>query len=85
MEHKIEMVNREYMDVIGVLDVIAFNEEEILIETEKGLLIIRGINLHINKLNLENGELAVEGYVYSLSYEETMATKSKGVFNKIFK
>lgn len=85
MEHVIRMVDRENIEINGVLDVISFDEEVVTVETEKGLLVIRGLNLHINKLSLENGELFVEGYTSSISYEENQLVKSQGMFNKIFK
>ncbi len=68
--HKIVMDRRKNAAVSGVLEVISFDEETIIAETEMGILIIRGVNLHVNKLNLENGDLEVEGDILSLNYEE---------------
>lgn len=69
--HAINLVRRESMTATGVLDVISFDEESIIAETELGMLIIRGINLHVNRLNLENGELAVDGEVSGITYEDS--------------
>ena len=68
--HTINLIRRENLTANGVLDVISFDEESIIAETELGMMIIKGINLHVNRLNLENGELAIDGEVNSVSYED---------------
>ena len=59
----------------------------IIIETELGLLTIKGDNLKINKLNLETSDFVVDGKIDSISYSSSDLTtkKSKGLLNKIFK
>lgn len=69
--HAINLVRRESLTATGVIDVISFDEETIIAETELGMLIIKGINLHVNRLNLENGELAIDGEVASITYEDS--------------
>ncbi|MCL2421677.1 MAG: sporulation protein YabP [Defluviitaleaceae bacterium] len=69
--HAINLVRRESMTATGVLDVISFDEESIIAETELGMMIIRGINLHVNRLNLENGELAIDGEISGVTYEDS--------------
>ncbi len=77
--------NRERLSVSGVTDVESFNEENIIAVTDLGVLIIRGMNLHINKLNLDSNELVVEGDIFSLEYSDGENTKSKSFFGKMFK
>ncbi|MDP4095040.1 MAG: sporulation protein YabP [Bacillota bacterium] len=78
--------NREKLSVSGVVDVESFNDECIIVDTELGLLVVRGYNLHINKLNLDSSELAVEGDILSCEYSEKEGTKSRsGFFSKMFK
>jgi len=69
--HAISLVRRESLTATGVLDVVSFDEETIIAETELGMLIIRGINLHVNRLNLENGELAIDGEISGITYEDS--------------
>lgn len=85
--HTVIMEQRENISITGVLDVISFDEEAIIAETEMGVIILKGTNLHVSKLNLEKGELNVDGEVYSLAYEESGSFgKDKGsFFSKIFK
>lgn len=77
--------NREKLSVTGVIDVESFNDESIITITDLGALIIRGAGLHINKLNLENNELVVEGEIYSLEYTDGDYAKSKSFFGRMFK
>lgn len=69
-KHTVIMDERSRISLTGVLDVFAFDEENIVTETELGMLTIRGINLHVNKLNLEKGELEVDGEIDSLFYSQ---------------
>ncbi len=63
----------------------SFNEESIIAVTDIGVLVIRGADLHINKLNLDSNELVVEGDIFSLEYNDGENTKSKSFFGKMFK
>lgn len=66
--HSVQIVNREQVTLTGVVGVDAFDEEEILLETELGGLTLRGEELQIRQLDLESGKFAVEGYITSLNY-----------------
>jgi sporulation protein YabP len=77
--------NREKLCVTGVIDVESFNDESIIAVTDLGVLIIRGADLHINKLNLDSNELIVDGDIYCLEYSDSETGKSKSFFGKMFK
>ncbi|HEY5587070.1 MAG TPA: sporulation protein YabP [Ruminiclostridium sp.] len=77
--------NREKLSVSGVIDVESFNDQSIVAITDVGVLIIRGSELHINKLNLESNELIVEGDIFSLEYSDGETGRSKSFFGKMFK
>lgn len=85
MNQTITLDNREKLSVSGVVDVESFNEESIIAVTDLGVLIIRGTELHINKLNLDSNELVVEGDIFSLEYSDGETGKSKSFFGKMFK
>ena len=59
-------------------DVIAFDMNEVLLETELGMLMIKGKDLHVNKLNLEKGEVDIDGTIDSLTYSEVSDYSKKG-------
>lgn len=86
-KHSVIMEQRENISITGVIDVISFDEEAIVSETEMGVLILKGLNLHVNRLNLEKGELDVDGEIFSLTYEESGSYGKVGgsFFSKIFK
>jgi len=84
LPHNIILEGRERLSISGVEDVESFNEETITVHTSKGLLIIQGSDLHIEKLSLDGGDLAVEGEVHSLRYEEETREKG-GLFSRLFK
>ena len=48
--------NREKLSISGVLDVLSFDDQIVILETELGLLTIKGDNLRINKLSLDTAE-----------------------------
>ncbi len=85
--HSVTLDRRENVAITGVLDVISFDEATIIADTDMGVLIIRGGNLHVNRLNLENGELEIDGEIISLNYEEQNSYgKGKSSFiGKLFK
>jgi len=85
--HKLSIDQRKSIAVAGVLDVISFDENAVVCETDMGILVMRGAGLNIASLNLDSGSLAVNGSLDSIHYEESRAAgrKAKGAFKKIFK
>ncbi|MHA7966190.1 sporulation protein YabP [Paenibacillus oryzae] len=82
----IKLINRKMLELTGVINVESFDSEEFLLETELGFLTITGQNLHIKLLSLEQGLVSIEGLVHSLAYlDGAAASKSKGLFGKLFK
>ena len=78
--------NREKLSISGVLDVLSFDDQIVILETELGLLTVKGENLRINKLSLDTTEVIIDGEIYSLGYsEKDIEKKSTGIFNKIFR
>mgnify|MGYP003393283400 CR=1 FL=1 len=85
--HKITLNNRKNGSISGVVDVISFDITEILLETEQGMLNIKGKDLHVNRLNLEKGEVDIEGDIDAFSYSQipTSLKKTQGFLGNIFK
>ncbi len=81
-EHRVELLGRASLAVTGVEDVESFDENEIVMNTSQGNLIVRGSGLHIGKINLDVGEIKVEGVINDLSYEEISSAGS--IFSKLF-
>jgi len=85
--HIVSIDNRKKMAVSAVLNVESFNEMEIVLETEMGMLTIKGSSLHMSKLNLDTGDLLIDGNIDSCVYSEKQdfKTKSAGFLSKLLK
>ena len=82
----IVLENREKLSISGVQDVLSFDDQIVILETELGLLTVKGENLRINKLSLDTAEVIIEGEISSLSYSQKSIEKSSGtLLSKIFK
>lgn len=78
--------NRSKLSVSGVNDVLSFDDQVVMIDTELGLLTVKGENIRINKLSLDTSEVIVEGEISSLAYSQSKQEKSSGtLLSKIFK
>lgn len=77
--------NRKKLNVTGVLDVLNFDEQIITVETELGVLVVKGSDLKLNRYNLDDTELSIEGEINSLIYEEKANRKNESLLSKIFK
>ena len=77
-QHKMSMVNRKSCSLTGVVDVIAFDENEVILETDQGILMIRGHGIHVKRLTLEQGEVELEGKMDSFLYSEQKSLTAKG-------
>ncbi len=85
-DHDIRLISRKQLDITGVKQVESFDNEEFLLETVMGFLSVRGQNLHMKNLNVDQGIVSIEGKVYDLVYlDQSQQEKSKGLFGKLFK
>ena len=75
--------NRSRMSVSGVSDVENFDENTVVLYTNRGLLTVKGTGLHIERLSLETGELAVEGTIDALEYTSDIETG--GFWSRLFR
>ncbi len=85
--HKVLLQNRKSGSFSGIVDVLSFDVGEILLETEMGMLLIKGNDLHVNRLTLEKGEIDIEGRIDSLAYSEVNNYSKQGesFLGRIFK
>ena len=83
-KHGLQMQGRERLAVTGVEDVDSFDDDKVIAYTAEGIMTVRGAELRINRLNVENGELEIEGIIDAITYEDGHKTNG-GFFSKIFK
>ena len=84
--HKLSLENRRRGTMTGVRDVSSFDEKEILLLTEDGKLLIKGEQLHVKRLNLEKGEVDIEGQVDCLTYlSKNAGKKEESLLKRMFR
>jgi sporulation protein YabP len=84
--HHLVMENREQIALTGVLKVQSFDPKEIVLETELGILSIKGDQLGVKLLNLEEGLVDLQGHVDALIYHRNSGGSSRqGFLNRIFR
>ena len=86
-KHLVNIENRAKISISGVMDVSSFDEENISAETTMGYLAVKGSNLHISKLNIDSGDLFIEGDIDSVVYTDLKSGKNNksSFFSKMFK
>ena len=79
--------NREKLTVTGVVDVLSFDDQIVIVETQLGLLTIKGEELRINKLSIDSLEVIIEGEIFNLGYSDANVNKKNNgsLLGKIFK
>ncbi len=75
--HALSLRDRHLLDLTGVTKVESFDEHEIALSTELGVLSVKGEGLHIRHLDLERGDLQLDGTVVTLSYQQESRRKGR--------
>ena len=85
--HEISIKDRNLLRLTGVNKIESFDDEEFLMETVMGFLVIKGENLEIVKLDTKEGIVSIKGSIISLSYidEIKKQTKENNIFGKLFR
>lgn len=82
LPHKLQMNERKNLTMTGVTEVVSFDETAVVLQTSLGLLIVQGQQLQLKNLSLEGGQVAVEGTISTLSYEEP---RQQGGWRRLFR
>ena len=80
--HKLTLDQRRNLVMTGVTEVVSFDDSAVILHTELGTLLVQGQQLQLKTLSVEGGQLAVEGTVSALSYEEPR--QKGGWLNRLF-
>lgn len=83
MPHNIILEGREKLSISGVVDVQSFDEEQVMLETVRGMVVVRGQGLHVERLQLEAGELLVEGEIGLIEYDDSVQPRDSW-FKRLF-
>ena len=71
MPHSLSLSERKKLTMTGAAEVVSFDENAVVVKTALGTLVIQGENLQLKQLTVEGGNVAVEGEIGSLQYEQT--------------
>jgi sporulation protein YabP len=82
--HQLTLVDREELTIQGVISLGSYDEKEIIMETEQGMLTVRGDGLNIKQLSLDKENIIVEGSIKGLAYDEAVQAK-KGLLGRLLK
>lgn len=78
--------NRKKLTITGVEEVISFDDEKILLNTKLGFLTVKGSELKMNKLDVQNGDVIIVGNLSSIVYSSKEVKKEKeSIISKLFK
>lgn len=83
--HRIVMEGRKKVEVSGVLDLLVFDETEVVMETSEGMLSIRGANLHMGSLNLDQGQVGLAGEIAELVYDDVSSKPKSSLMSRLFR
>jgi sporulation protein YabP len=85
-QHQLTLLNRGFLSIDGVQNLGSYDQETIYLETNSGTLEIKGMGLHIQQLNLDQGKLLINGDIHSLVYMDgALNKKGKGFFSRLMK
>lgn len=82
LPHKLTLDERKKLTVTGVTEVVSFDEENVVVRTALGTLVVQGQGLQLKQLTLEGGNVAVDGEIGSLLYEQSRQTGN--LFSRLF-
>lgn len=85
--HKLILNNRRCGNLTGVSDVLSFDENEIILETDQGMLMMKGKELHVSRLMLDKGEVDIDGRIDSVTYSEqgNRTERTESLLGRLFK
>ena len=70
LPHRLTLNERRQLTMTGVTEVVSFDETMVILKTSLGLLTVQGQELKLKTLSLEGGQVAVDGQISALIYEQ---------------
>ena len=69
----------------GIKDVLSFDDEVVVVESELGLINIKGTDLKVNKISVESGDVIVEGTIRAIEYSDKEIGPKQGLMSRLFR
>lgn len=84
--HEVKMTDRKTIYLTGIKKIVSFDNEEFLMESNMGVILLKGESLELNKLDTSDGNVKIKGKINSLSYVDSKSkNKDEGLLTKLFK
>ena len=84
--HELRISDRKEIYLTGIKKITSFDNEEFLMESTMGVILLKGNNLEILRLDTHDGNVRIKGKINSFTYlEENMKQNSESFFSKLFK
>ena len=83
--HEVVLISREKLTINGIKEIINFDENNVNLKTQCGDLLIEGENIHINILNIEKGDIEIQGKISGLNYYDSLENEKRTLLSRIFK
>ncbi len=83
--HEVKMIDRSLIYLTGVDKIISFDSEEFLLESVMGIILLKGQNLEIVKLDTHSGNVSIKGNINSIVYDDGKKKEQDTLFGKLFK
>ena len=84
--HELKLIDRREIALTGIKKITSFDSEEFLLESNMGIILIKGSNLEIMKLDTHDGNLKIKGKINSFNYlEGNNKGKEESILSKLFK
>lgn len=83
--HDVVLISREKLTINGIKEIINFDENNVNLKTQCGDLLIEGENIHINVLNIEKGDIEIQGKISGLNYYDSYENEKRTLLSRIFK
>lgn len=85
--HTLNLIERKNINISGVKKIESFDSEEFLIDSNMGLIVVKGENLELMKLDTREGVVSIKGFINSYSYidENIKKNKENSIISRLFK
>lgn len=84
--HEIKIVDRKNILLTGIKKIVSFDDEEFLLESNMGVILLKGENLEIMKIDTQDGNVKIKGKINSFNYVESkQKEKEESIISKLFK
>ncbi len=84
-KHEVKIIDRGLIYLSGIDKIISFDSEEFLLESVMGIILLKGENLEIVKLDTHDGVVSIKGVINSMTYDNDKKKDSESILGKLFK